>query len=252
MRTVRCHLEANLEPGVAVALPEQVRGHLQRVLRLGAGDPVVLFNGDGHDYPAELAGAGSGLAARVLRRDPPAAGEAGLELVLVQALARGEKMDWIIQKATELGVSRIVPVASVRSEVRLAGERLDKRVAHWRRVAASACEQCGRARVPDIAAPQPLHLVADALAVGSRLVLHPDTGDGLPALAAGDSVAIAVGPEGGFEAAELDLLARAGWRQVRLGERILRTETAGVVAGAALFALAGEYGPGGRRTPSGT
>lgn len=242
MRTIRCHVDAALDADATLALPEQVRNHLQRVLRLGAGDAVVLFNGDGHDYPAELAGAGAGLAAKVLARQPPAAVEAGLALVLVQALARGEKMDWIIQKATELGVARIVPVASLRSEVRLSGDRLDKRIAHWRRVAASACEQCGRARIPEIAAPQPLHQVAGTLVAGRRLVLHPETGTGLPALATGDSVAVAVGPEGGFDAHELDLLARAGWQPVRLGGRILRTETAGLVAGAALLALAGEYG----------
>lgn len=245
MRAIRCHVEAGLEPGATVALPEQVRGHLQRVLRLAAGDPVVLFNGDGHDYPAELAGAGNGLAARVLRRDPPAAGEAGLELVLVQALARGEKMDWIIQKATELGVVRIVPVLTARSEVRLAGERLDRRLAHWRRVAASACEQCGRARLPDIDPPLPLHGVAAAALAGQRLVLHPGTGEGLPVAATGGSVAVAVGPEGGFDAVELDLLLRTGWRPVGLGERVLRTETAGLVAGAALLALAGEFAGGG-------
>ncbi|MBX3727049.1 MAG: 16S rRNA (uracil(1498)-N(3))-methyltransferase [Xanthomonadales bacterium] len=243
MRTIRCHVDAPLEPGSMVGLPEQARAHLQRVLRLRAGDAVVLFNGDGSDYPAELSGAGDRLAASILGRAPPTAPEAGLELVLVQALARGEKMDWIIQKATELGVARIVPVVSVRSEVRLAGDRLDKRLVHWRRVASSACEQCGRARVPDIVAPQALHEVADAGLATTRLVLHPDTQAGLPALALRSSVAVAVGPEGGFDDIELAQLLRAGWLATRLGDRILRTETAGLVAGAALLALAGEFGP---------
>jgi 16S rRNA (uracil1498-N3)-methyltransferase len=248
MRAIRCHVEAPLAPGRDVVLPESARTHLTRVLRLRAGDAVILFNGDGHDYPAVLAGAGPALVAQVSARSAPAAAEARLALTLVQALARGEKMDWIIQKATEIGVARIVPVTSQRSEVKLDGERAARRLAHWRAVAASACEQCGRARVPAVEPPQPLHAALPALAGTPGLVLDPSgTGVEAAVLAArwsdAGAVALAIGPEGGFDGPELDGFDRAGWQRLRLGERILRTETAGVVAATVLLTLAGEYGP---------
>jgi 16S rRNA (uracil1498-N3)-methyltransferase len=247
MRAIRCHVEAPLAPGCDIALPESARAHLTRVLRLRAGDAVILFNGDGHDYPAVLAGAGPGLLAQVRARSDAAAAEARLDLTLVQALARGEKMDWIIQKATEIGVVRIVPVTSQRSEVRLDGERAGKRLAHWRAVAAGACEQCGRARLPRIEPPQPLHAALAALAGTPGLVLDPTGGPAAGAMAGlgvsgPGGVALAIGPEGGFDGPELDGFDRAGWRRLRLGPRILRTETAGLVAATTLLTLAGEYG----------
>ena len=124
-----------------------MRNHLARVLRLAEGDRVDLFNGDGADYAARLLGSGRQLRAEILAAGPAAAAEARLPVTLLQGLARREKMDWIIQKATEIGVSRIVPVSCRRSTLRLEGERADKRLEHWRQVAISACEQCGRARI---------------------------------------------------------------------------------------------------------
>ncbi len=242
MRRIRSFVEQPLEPGHTVELTEAVRGHLTRVLRLGDGDAVTLFNGDGHDYPAVIVGNGKQAAVQVLAREPAAAPEAGIEITLAQALARGEKMDWIIQKATEIGVARIVPVTSQRSEVRLDRERAEKRVEHWRKVAISACEQCGRARVPAIDAPRALHDMAAAITGGTRLVLEPEGDRRLADLAQPvDRVALLVGPEGGLETHELQSLASLGWHGLRLGARVLRTETAGLVAVSALFALAGEF-----------
>jgi 16S rRNA (uracil1498-N3)-methyltransferase len=241
MRRIRSHVDVELVPGRTIALPADSRAHLTRVLRLREGDRVTLFNGDGHDYPARLQGSGNQCAAEVLAQEPAAAPECRLQLSLVQALARGEKMDWIIQKATELGVATIVPVSSQRSEVRLDGERAEKRLAHWRKVAISACEQSGRARIPTIAPPMPLHNVAATIAAPLRLLLDPDGERGLADLdLVVDAVAIAVGPEGGFEPHEIDLLNRAGWQRVRLGDRVLRTETAGLAAISAVLALTGE------------
>jgi 16S rRNA (uracil1498-N3)-methyltransferase len=151
-------------------------------------------------------------------------------------------MDWIIQKAVELGVARIVPVTTQRSEVRLDAERAEKRLLHWRKVIQSACEQCGRATLPAIAPPQPLHVATASVNASVRVVLDPDATVRLHDIDAnvGDA-AIAVGPEGGFDSHELAALDRAGWQRLRLGSRILRTETAGVAAIAAIYALAGEY-----------
>src|SRR5690606_27336507 len=177
MRWFRSYVDLPLEPGTLVTLPEANRQHLGRGLRLRDGDAVTLFNGDGYDYPACLTGAGPALGARILSRQPAAAAEARLHLTLVQALARGEKMDWILQKATELGVAAVLPVSTQRCEVRLDGDRAGKRLAHWRQVVASACEQCGRARLPLVAGPQPLSALADAPVPAEeplRLALDPD------------------------------------------------------------------------------
>lgn len=246
MRRIRCHVDAALQPDTVVPLDADARTHLSRVLRLREGDAVTLFNGDGHDYAAQLTGAGAALAAQVISREAAMAAESRVSITLVQALARGEKMDWIIQKAVELGVTRLVPVSTQRSEVRLDAERADKRLGHWRKVVASACEQCGRAVLPSVEAPQPLH-AAIAASVGDgddvRLVLDP-TGDTRLGDVATDahatSFVVAIGPEGGFDPHELDAFARAGWRRLRLATPILRTETAGIATIAALRALAGE------------
>lgn len=175
MRMTRVFVEAPLSAGSTVPLPESAAGHLLRVLRLGVGDACVLFNGDGFDYPARIVAAGKRDASVELGMPHAPGNESPLRIVLLQAVARGEKMDWIVQKATELGVDAIMPVLSERSEVKLEGERAEKRIAHWRSVAASACEQSGRARLPTISAPQRL---ADALAAlpdaAHRRVLDPD------------------------------------------------------------------------------
>jgi 16S rRNA (uracil1498-N3)-methyltransferase len=169
--------------------------------------------------------------------------ESPLRIILLQGIARGEKMDWILQKATELGVAALVPVASERSEVKLSGERATKRHAHWRSVVVAACEQSGRARVPDVAAPESL---AAALARlpgnGLRLTLDPGADIGLAGLPAPEAATciVAIGPEGGWSPRDRALLADAGFTGLHLGPRILRTETAGMAAIAALQARFGD------------
>ena len=236
MRVNRAYIDAPLGPGLVVQLPEHSGGHLVRVLRLREGDECVLFNGDGHDYTARIRAIGKrSIEAEVvtstrLHNDSP------LAITLLQGIARGEKMDLILQKATELGVNAIVPVQSERSEVKLDGARAEKRLAHWRGVVAAACEQCGRARIPQVSPPMSL---TDAAAIDglpqSRHLLSPlaDTGiDAVePAMAA---LALAIGPEGGWSPRDLQSLADAGFSGLRLGPRILRTETAGLAAIAAL------------------
>lgn len=247
MRLTRVYVDAPLTAGVPCELPEHAAGHLLRVLRLGPGDRCVLFNGDGNDYEARIASAGKRdavvevIAARAVDSESP------LRIVLLQALARGEKMDWIVQKATELGVAAIVPVDGDRSEVRLDATRADKRVAHWRSVAASACEQSGRARLPSIVAPiGPAQAATACAPAGLRLVLDPHADQAirtLPGMEEGmeeQHIAIAIGPEGGWSPRDLHELAAVGFTGVRLGPRILRTETAGIAAIAALQARFGD------------
>ena len=243
MRLSRAYVEGPLAIGARVALPEGAAAHLLRALRLDVGDGCVLFNGDGHDYDARVVAAGKRggevevLAARAVDVESP------LRIILLQGVARGEKMDWILQKATELGVAAFVPVNSERSEVRLDAARTAKRLAHWQGVVASACGQCGRVRLPAVATPAGLQdacasLPADAL----RLTLDPGAVAGVHALAAPApaTVVVAIGPEGGWSPRDREQLVAAGFSGVRLGPRILRTETAGIAAVSALQAAFGD------------
>ena len=243
MRLTRAFVDVALTPGATVALPDHVAGHLVRVLRLREGDDCVLFNGDGYDYAARVA-ASSKRETRVEVGQARLVGnESPLRITLLQGIARGEKMDLILQKATELGVARIVPVDAERTEVRLDAARMEKRLAHWRSVVASACEQCGRARLPDVAAPV---AVAEAGARSAdaalRLTLDPGGEHSLVSLAIGEdtAIAIAIGPEGGWSPRDREALRGAGFEGLRLGPRILRTETAGLAAIAALQARFGD------------
>jgi 16S rRNA (uracil1498-N3)-methyltransferase len=240
---MRAFVDLPLEPGAAIALPDDAAGHLVRVLRLREGDACVLFNGDGHDYPATIEAAGK-REVRVRIGDRVAvANESPLRIVLMQGIARGEKMDWILQKATELGVAAFVPVSSERSEVRLDAQRADRRLAHWRSVLRSACEQSGRARVPDIAPPRALAEALATLPGGARFLLDPFAALPIGAVQVqGGACTVAIGPEGGWSPRDREQLAAAGFAGLRLGPRVLRTETAGLAAIAALQTLHGDLG----------
>ena len=245
MRTIRVHVDQPLAVDAVVALPAAAAAHVTRVLRLREGDPLVLFNGDGNDYECELENDGPrGVGARVLRARA-AGNESPLRVTLAQALARGEKMDLIVQKATELGVAAIVPLLTERCEVRLDAARAAKRIEHWNAVAAGACEQCGRARLPAVDPPRPLDDWLATLATAAnatRLTLSPDAVLAPRALARDlREVVLVVGPEGGLGPRDLAGLPAAGFQGLRLGPRVLRTETAGIAAIAALQAIAGDW-----------
>jgi 16S rRNA (uracil1498-N3)-methyltransferase len=214
------------------------------VLRLAAGDEVVLFNGDGGDYGARLRSAAKrGAEAEVhSRRD--AGRESPLRITLAQGIARGEKMDLVLQKATELGVAALAPIVTERTEVKLDGERTGKRLAHWRGVLAAACGQSGRARLPTLSEPAALATYAAGESADLKLVLDPQGSLSLATLPLqpGQSIALVVGPEGGLSERDLATLHAAGFQGLKLGPRILRTETAGLTAIAALQTLHGDLG----------
>ena len=243
MRVPRIYSGQPLRPGREVLLPEQAGEHVARVLRLERGHPLILFNGDGQEYDATL----SSLAKRAVTAEVTAVRgvdrEAPLQLTLAQGIARGEKMDWILQKATELGVARIVPIVTERTEVKLDEERAERRLAHWNSVIGGACEQSGRTRLPALEPPQRLDRWLASLGDMSalRLALLPEGTLQLRQLPQMDNGAIlVVGPEGGLSDNDTLLLTQTGFRGLRLGPRILRTETAGVAALAALQALFGD------------
>jgi len=241
MREIRCHLDVALTVGSEVALPDGAANHLLRVLRLKVGASITLFNGDGHDYPAHISAAGREARAQIAGVRP-INNESPLRLILAQGIARGEKMDLILQKATELGVAEIWPLQCERSEVRLQGERLQKRLEHWRGVIISACEQCGRARIPALRPPLSLdQLISDADSSMLRLQLDPRGATSPAHLPAQASRALfVIGPEGGLAAAERQRLSTAGFVGLQLGPRVLRTETAGLAAIVALQSRLGD------------
>ena len=243
MRLTRCHVDAALSPNAEVTLPDSAAAHLVRVLRLREGDECVLFNGDGNDYRARIASAGKREVVAQVLSAGPVDNESPLRITLVQGIARGEKMDLILQKATELGVAGFVPVLAERTEVKLDAERTEKRMAHWRSVIVSACEQSGRARVPELAPPTALNHVGAALVENAvKLTLDPFGDSTLATLEppADHTVAIAIGPEGGWSPRDREILRMAGFSGLRLGPRILRTETAGLAAIAALQSRFGD------------
>lgn len=244
MRHIRLYVNLPLHENHELALPRETAGHAIRVLRLKNGDKLTLFNGDGHDYAGEILQAGrhEALVRTGTRQAVPV--EPAWPLVLGQCLARGDKMDLVVQKATELGVTRIVPLTSERSEVRLDPARAQKRQRHWQAVAISACEQCGRARVPDIAEPQKLDTWLGRLDDDGalRLALLPDANKRVRDLVMPDTGAIlAIGPEGGLGDRDTQRLTEAGFSGLALGPRILRTETAGLAALAAIHACHGDF-----------
>lgn len=234
-----------LHPGATVELSPEAAHHALKVLRMGSGDTVNLFDGRGGQWSATLQAAGKILRA-VLNTFDGIDHEPPLSVTLIQALPAGDKMDWIVQKAVELGVNHIQPVITKRSVVRLSGERMERRVEHWRSIAAAACEQCGRNRLPDVAGildlPQYLaREVPDNDSVSLRLIAAPEARIALRDIPRpAGPVSVLIGPEGGFEENEL-LAARAvDFTSVKLGPRVLRTETAGLAALAAMMVLWGD------------
>ena len=215
-----------------------------RVLRLREGDQIVLFDGHGGEYPAQLVELGRNDASVQLGRWRDVERESPLALTLIQAVQAAEKMDLTIQKAVELGVSSIVPAESRRSVVRLTGERALRRLEHWRGVAVAACEQCGRNRLPEIAAISAVPAALAALnnpSAGLKLMFLPEATQTLADLPPPTAVTLLVGAEGGLDPLEEQAALAAGFVPVRLGPRVLRTETAGLAALAAIHALWGDF-----------
>lgn len=240
MGAPRFFVENGLRVGAAIELPSDVAHHAQHTLRLRDGAAIVLFDGRGGEYAARLV-AGRRAAAEVLAFDPIER-ESPLAVTLIQSFLPTEQLDWIVQKATELGAARIVLAPAERSVARFDAQRLARKRTHWRGVATAACCQCGRNRVPAILDASTfvgaLELAQDCEA---RLVLAPGAGAAFPRALALRSAAVAIGPEGGFTEQENAAAERAGFVAVTLGPRVLRAETAGLAAVAALQAIGGDF-----------
>ena len=242
MRLNRIDGDGPLATGRDLTLPAAGAYHVARVLRLREGAPLSVFDGSGLEYRAEITRVDGDEV--VVRLGEQAAGtaESPLRITLLQGVSRSERMDWTLQKATELGVAAIAPVLTARSVVRLDEKQAQKKQGHWRGIVIAACEQCGRSKIPHVAAPVTLreHLT-NARKEGLRLVLSPSAPGSLAGLTSlPNKVELLIGPEGGLDDDELLAAQKAGFMPVRLGPRVLRTETAAVVALTVLQALWGD------------
>ena len=238
MREIRLYTNQSLEEGASVALEPAPAHHLARVLRARPGDRVILFNGSGLDWQCEISHLDKRGASLAVGPAGNPDNESPLTVHLGLCLSKGDRFDWAIQKSTELGVASITPLFSERVEVKLPPERIDKRRQHWQQTVISACEQSGRAVVPVVAEPTQLSTWAEQQSADLRLVLHHRQPGALPERPP-RSVALLVGPEGGLAPADLERAATAGFQNLRLGPRVLRTETA---PAAALAVLGSRWG----------
>jgi 16S rRNA (uracil1498-N3)-methyltransferase len=247
MRLTRVYVDTELHSGSSIELARDTASHLAKVLRARSGDELILFNGHGVEFSAVIDAVRGARVSVAVGASRPADRESPLQITLIQCVPRGDRMDFVVQKATELGVARIVPVLSQRSVVKLDATQAAAKQLHWQAVAVSACEQCGRTRLPRLETAQPLLNFLGALppvaANALRLVLEPDPAErglvdhdavdrepvGSPRAAA-NSIEFAIGPEGGFAPAELEALELSGFTRIGLGPRVLRTETAAIAA----------------------
>jgi 16S rRNA (uracil1498-N3)-methyltransferase len=233
MRLTRVYVDAPVAAGKRLVVEGSAANHITRVLRLRSGDALTVFDGSGGEFGARI---------EEFRRDTVVVSvedhraldrESPLPLTLAQGISRGERMDWIIQKATELGASRIVPVFTKRSMVRLDDKQAERKLQHWRAIAVAACEQCGRNRLPDLVTPVDFFdVLPESFTQGTtRLLLSPSGDlriDDLRDIHTG--VTVLIGPEGGLDEVEQEAALRAGFKAIRMGPRVLRTETAAIAA----------------------
>jgi 16S rRNA (uracil1498-N3)-methyltransferase len=228
----RLYVPDRLTPGASLELDSERFRYAGRVLRLRAGDEVVLFDGTGGEFTAAITEVSRRAIVLGIGAHRERNVESPVEINLVQGVSRGERMDLVVQKATELGVQRITPVLTERSVVRLHGDRSERRREHWEKVAQSACEQCGRNIVPVIDEPQPfaIWLASAGASDAQRAVLRPGVEQTLSGLPASKRWQLLIGPEGGLAKAELEQATEAGFAPCALGPRVLRTETAAIAA----------------------
>jgi 16S rRNA (uracil1498-N3)-methyltransferase len=262
MSNLRFYNPANLQIGATVKLSDSAAAHATRVLRLEVSDEIVLFNGDGHDYATAITSIKKNETLVIVKSFVKITNESPLNITLLQGISSGDRMDYTIQKAVELGVTAIVPIITTRSVVKLTNERAEKRLAHWQSVVHAACEQSGRAIIPSVFAPVQLStwLAANIHAASSgaeikttlnttskstkptRILLNP-----IGALHLADfakpagNIELLIGAEGGLSQSEIDTALSQGFQSVVLGARILRTETAALVAIAAMQTIWGDF-----------
>lgn len=243
MPRTRLHIDDSLTAGAEIRLDGEQAQYIGRALRLGPNDEITVFDGSGGEYPATILAVGRNRVDIRVGQHVARNAESPLAIHLLQGISRGDRMDFVVQKATELGVQRITPVITEYAVVKLAPARAEKRLQHWRGISRSACEQSGRNILPQIDAPLALRswLGENNDAPGLRLILKPGGTTSLGTLGSDTrELTVLIGPEGGFSQSEYDLAEATAFQPVGFGPRILRTETAAVAALAALQSLYGD------------
>lgn len=243
MRIPRLYLNAPLHAGATLPLDESQSHYLSKVLRMEAGRELQVFNGDGQEFRATITRIEKRVVEIAVSCGEIANRESPLDTHLAIGISRGERMDWVLQKATELGATRITPLFTERTEVRLQGERLEKKIQHWRQITLSACEQCQRNVPPQLMPAQDYSSFLQTAESDLKLVLHHRSDKSLRQLSAPNSVTLLVGPEGGLSEREIEFsIQQSGYTPLTLGPRVLRTETAPVAALVAVQMLWGDLG----------
>lgn len=233
MRIPRIYTQQNLTPNTTVSLEPQASHHLSKVLRMQVDQQLLLFNGNGNEYPAliqSISKKSIGVSITSCVEQEKCAKESPLAIHLGISISKGDRMDWVIQKTTELGVTEITPLFAERSTVKLKAERLDKKTQHWQHIAISACEQCGRTRVPLINHAENISTWINAVEAEKKWVLHHRNNERLDPQQSLSSASLLIGPEGGLSDIEIKLAEENGFSSLSLGPRVLRTETAPLVA----------------------
>lgn len=241
--TSRVYLDQPLSTGATITLSEDAARHLVQVLRMRVGDNFIAFNGQGGEYSASISAVAKRDAQAIIGEFNPVDRESPLHITLAQCVSKGDRMDYTLQKAVELGASAIVPLVSSRTVVKLDAERWAKKIEHWQGVIISACEQSGRTRLPRLEVQQDLDdWIRDSSNDSLKLALAPGAAKQLRQLdPASRAITLLIGPEGGLSQTECTLAAKHGFIPLALGPRVLRTETAGVAALAAIQAQWGDW-----------
>jgi len=241
MRIPRIYTSAPLSVGAQVSLDEAPSHHLSKVLRMQEGRELIVFNGQGGEFSAVIEAVHKKMVDIRVGDFIESDRQSPLSLELAIGISKGERMDWVLQKATELGVTRISPLITERTEVKLSGERLEKKLVHWQQIIIGACEQSQRNRLPELHAPVTLASWLSGSTATRKFVLHHRDNQGLPAGESVDQVALLIGPEGGLSQQEIDQARDAGCSPLTLGPRVLRTETAPLVAISLVQYLWGDF-----------
>ena len=255
MSNLRFYNPENLKIGTTVKLSDNAAAHATRVLRLEISDEIVLFNGDGNDYTCAISSIKKNETLAIVKNCVKITNESPLNITLLQGISSGDRMDYTIQKAVELGVTAIVPIITIRSVVKLSAERAEKRLAHWQGVVHAACEQSGRAFVPQVAQPStlsqwlastPSPFMGEGWGEGktalTRILLNPIGAMRFAELEKPTgNIELLIGSEGGLSQSEIDTALSQGFQSVILGARILRTETAALTAIAAMQTIWGDF-----------
>lgn len=230
MRIPRIYSSQSLTAGNTIELETQASLHIAKVLRMQVGDQITLFNGDGNNYPSVIEAISKKHCLLSVTDCENACTESTLTTHLGLVISKGDRVDWAVQKATELGVTTITPLVSDRATLKLTGERAEKKSQHWQKIAIAACEQCGRSTVPTVDSVIPLQQWIKLVEGDRKWVLHHRSDQQAPFQDKINSAALLIGPEGGLTAEEIQLAVASGFDELTLGPRVLRTETAPVVA----------------------